>query len=31
MDRMGLKDGENIQHPMVTKSIERAQKKGRGK
>ena len=27
MDRMGLKDGENIQHPMVTKSIERAQKK----
>ena len=26
MDRMGLKDGENIQHPMVTKSIERAQK-----
>ena len=27
MDRMGLKDCENIQHPMVTKSIERAQKK----
>ena len=27
MDKMGLKDGENIQHPMVTKSIERAQKK----
>ena len=27
MDRMGLKDGEVIQHSMVTKSIERAQKK----
>ncbi|TVR85745.1 MAG: preprotein translocase subunit SecA [Saprospirales bacterium] len=27
MDRMGHKDGEMIQHPMVTKSIERAQKK----
>ena len=27
MDRMGLKEGEVIQHSMVTKSIERAQKK----
>ncbi|MGD1841939.1 MAG: preprotein translocase subunit SecA [Thermonemataceae bacterium] len=27
MDRMGLKEGEVIQHGMVTKSIERAQKK----
>src|SRR6187551_427126 len=27
MDRMGHKDGEMIQHSMVTKSIERAQKK----
>jgi preprotein translocase subunit SecA len=27
MDRMGLKDGEVIQHSMVSKSIERAQKK----
>lgn len=27
MDRMGLKDGEMIQHSMITKSIERAQKK----
>ncbi len=27
MDRMGLKDGEVIQHPMISKSIERAQKK----
>jgi preprotein translocase subunit SecA len=27
MDRMGLKDGEMIQHSMVTRSIERAQKK----
>lgn len=27
MDRMGLKEGEVIQHPMMTKSIERAQKK----
>ena len=27
MDRMGLQDGEVIQHPMITKSIERAQKK----
>ena len=27
MDRIGLKDGEVIQHSMMTKSIERAQKK----
>lgn len=27
MDRMGLQEGEVIQHPMITKSIERAQKK----
>jgi preprotein translocase subunit SecA len=27
MDRMGLKDGEVIQHSMITHSIERAQKK----
>ena len=27
MDRMGLQEGENIQHSMVTKTIERAQKK----
>ncbi|MBT5976645.1 MAG: preprotein translocase subunit SecA [Flavobacteriales bacterium] len=27
MDRMGLKEGEVIQHSMVSKSIERAQKK----
>jgi preprotein translocase subunit SecA len=27
MDRMGLKEGEKIQHSMITKSIERAQKK----
>jgi len=27
MDRMGLEDGEVIQHSMITKSIERAQKK----
>lgn len=27
MDRMGHKDGEMIQHGMITKSIERAQKK----
>ncbi len=27
MDKLGLKDGEMIQHPMITKSIERAQKK----
>ncbi|MDX9902974.1 MAG: preprotein translocase subunit SecA [Bacteroidales bacterium] len=27
MDKLGLKEGEMIQHPMITKSIERAQKK----
>lgn len=27
MDRLGVKEGEVIQHPMITKSIERAQKK----
>jgi len=27
MDRLGLKEGEMIQHPMITRSIERAQKK----
>ncbi len=27
MDRIGVKDGEVIQHPMITKSIERAQRK----
>ena len=27
MDRMGLQEGEVIQHPMVTKQIEKAQKK----
>ena len=27
MDRMGIKDGEVITHSMVTKSIQRAQKK----
>jgi preprotein translocase subunit SecA len=27
MSRMGLKEGEVIQHPMITKSVERAQKK----
>jgi len=27
MDRMGIQDGEVIQHSMITKSIERAQKK----
>ena len=27
MDRLGLKEAEMIQHPMITKSIERAQKK----
>jgi preprotein translocase subunit SecA len=27
MDKMGLKEGEVIQHSMITKSIERAQKK----
>ena len=27
MDRMGIQEGEVIQHSMITKSIERAQKK----
>ena len=27
MDKLGLKEAEMIQHPMITKSIERAQKK----
>jgi len=27
MDRMGLEEGEVIQHSMITKSIERAQRK----
>jgi len=27
MDRMGLQEGEVIQHPMITRSVERAQKK----
>ncbi len=27
MDRMGFEDGEMIEHPMINKSIERAQKK----
>ncbi|HHU35398.1 MAG TPA: preprotein translocase subunit SecA [Bacteroidetes bacterium] len=27
MDKLGLKEGEMIQHPMISKSIERAQKK----
>lgn len=27
MDRMGIEEGEVIQHPMITRSIERAQKK----
>ena len=31
MDRMGVKEGEVIQHSLMTKSIERAQKEGRGK
>lgn len=29
MDRMGHKDGEVIQHSMISKSIERAQKKSK--
>ena len=28
MDRLGFKDGERIESPMISKSIERAQKKG---
>ena len=31
MDRMGLEEGEVIQHSMITKSIERAQKESRRK
>lgn len=27
MERLGLKEGEMIQHPMITRSVERAQKK----
>ncbi len=27
MEKIGIKDGEVIQHPMITKSVERAQKK----
>jgi preprotein translocase subunit SecA len=27
MERMGIKEGEVIQHPLITKSVERAQKK----
>jgi preprotein translocase subunit SecA len=27
MERIGIKDGEVIQHPMISKSVERAQKK----
>ncbi|MDP2883916.1 MAG: preprotein translocase subunit SecA [Ignavibacteria bacterium] len=27
MEKMGLKEGEVIQHPMITRSVERAQKK----
>ncbi|HZW39892.1 MAG TPA: preprotein translocase subunit SecA [Ignavibacteriaceae bacterium] len=27
MERMGIKEGEVIQHPMITRSVERAQKK----
>jgi len=27
MERIGIKEGEVIQHPMITKSVERAQKK----
>jgi preprotein translocase subunit SecA len=27
MDRIGIQEGEVIQHPMITKSVERAQKK----
>jgi preprotein translocase subunit SecA len=30
MDKLGVKDGDVIEHPMVTKSIERAQKKVEG-
>ena len=27
MERMGLKEGEVIQHPMISRTVERAQKK----
>ncbi|MBM4168405.1 MAG: preprotein translocase subunit SecA [Ignavibacteria bacterium] len=27
MERMGMKEGESIQHPMISRSVERAQKK----
>jgi len=27
MERLGLKDGESIQHPMISRSVERAQRK----
>ena len=27
MERLGMKEGESIQHPMISKSVERAQKK----
>ncbi|MFN4082997.1 MAG: preprotein translocase subunit SecA [Bacteroidia bacterium] len=27
MDKLGMKDGENIEHPLITKNIERAQKR----
>ena len=30
MSRMGIEDGEVIQHPLITKSVERAQKKVEG-
>ncbi len=30
MDRLGLEEGEVIEHPMITKSIERAQKRVEG-
>jgi len=27
MDRLGMKEGENIEHPLITRNIERAQKR----
>jgi len=27
MEKMGLKEGEVIQHPLISRSVERAQKK----
>jgi preprotein translocase subunit SecA len=27
MDKLGMKEGENIEHPLITKNIERAQKR----